>query len=513
MRLADLLPEGGASDRVALASGARSVTYRELARSAAALAADLEEAGLCRGDRIASCLPNSIEAVVLELAAAMAGLAVLGVPVGARAHELTSVLTAGCPAAVAYPEGQWGDEAQAVFGPAVAAGRLRRLPMSAQAAGPPGRSEAVGRGPAGRGDALDPVRLFATSGTTQNPKIVVHTQDEIAWHAREAALALQLGPDDVMLCALPLQGVFGHTSLWTILAAGGVAVLEPAFEAQACARAIARSGATCLFGSDTMLLRLLALPDAKALMGSLRWAGFAAFSGPARDLVDAAGRMLALPVFQVYGSSEAQALTAAWAPGDPPGTRRVAGGRLVDRDIEARVVDPASGRVLPAGETGELHLRGRSLFRAYLGNAQATADALSGGWYRTGDLARLAADRAVVFEGRLADRLRLGGYLVDPREIEEVVSAHPSVREAQVVSAAEPGQRDVAVAFVRLVGAPPAEAELRAWCESRLARHKIPRRFFAVDAFPLARGPNGDKIQRAVLRAWAREGIRDGERT
>jgi acyl-CoA synthetase (AMP-forming)/AMP-acid ligase II len=510
VRLEDLVSGQAHSRRPAIVDRGSTSTHSAWLEAAARVAGGLEARGLRAGERIAVWLPNSYSALVLELAAALSGLAVVGVPPGARLGELSAVRETTRPAALFTPLPSLPPEAETVFGPDIAAGRTLHVavPEAADGHGAGAWVDLLASAPGTRrGSEGDPLYVFATSGTTHSPKMVVHSQDEIAWRAAAAARALALGPEDVMLCVLPFSGVFGHTALWAAVAAGTPVALEASFEAHQCARAIEREGVTCLFGSDVLLRRLLALPDAEHRLASLRWAGFAAFGGPARDLVEEAMARLSLPVFQVYGSSEAQALTAMRAPGDPPALRALAGGGLVDPDMEARVVDPQTLAPLPIGRAGELELRGRSLFRAYLGNAAATAAAWHDGFYRTGDLARLDQAGRLTFESRLADSLRLGGYLVDPAEIEEVLCQHPAVAQAQVVSGAGPGERDVAVAFVRARdNAAVANDDLRAWCEARLARHKVPRRFVPLDAFPVAHGPNGDKVQRHVLRAWARSG-------
>ncbi len=509
MRLAPLVARRGPAAASRLITHEGSLTRTQWLRLARALAGELGARGLGPHDRLLLALPNGLEAAVWELAAAIGRMAVVGVPTGARLAELTTLRDVVRPRALVYPPGGWTTEAEAVFGGATKAGTM--LALTASPVGAEAGTDAV---PCGAGDALgsarggDPVRLFATSGTTANPKIVVHTQDEVAFHAREAAGALALTPRDVMLCALPMAGAFGHAAFWSAVVAGAEIVLEPDFDAQRIAETIGRERVTCLFGSDTMLRRLMGLADADRLLSSLAWAGFAAFGGAGHDLVGQAEREFGLLTFQVYGSSEAQALVAARSTMDPAAARALAGGRLVDRDMAVRVVDPDDRTELARGQTGELELRGRSVFRRYFDNADATARVLQGGWYRTGDLGRVDADGALTFVGRRDDALRLGGYLVDPAEVEDVLRQHPALVDAQVVSGAPPGQRDYAVAFVlvRADAAMPADPALRAWCESRLARHKVPKRFVAVDRFPVRHGPNGDKIRRAVLREWAREG-------
>ena len=110
-----------------------------------------------------------------------------------------------------------------------------------------------------------------------------------------------------------------------------------------------------------------------------------------------------------------------------------------------------------------------------------------------------------VYLARMGDSLRLRGYLVNPSEIENTLMTHPAISGAQVVGVKLPGQGDVAVAYVTLQSNDPGEATLQAHCKAQLANYKIPQRVVVVEEFPIVNGPNGGKIQKRVLREWARE--------
>jgi fatty-acyl-CoA synthase len=132
--------------------------------------------------------------------------------------------------------------------------------------------------------------------------------------------------------------------------------------------------------------------------------------------------------------------------------------------------------------------------------------------FRTGDLGRLSGD-GFVFEARIGDAMRLGGFLVSPEEIEAVIQAQPGVAGVQVVAAANGDSDPVPVAFVRPVdGTALDEVALRARCREQLARFKVPARVVAVEAFPTVDGPNGRKVQRMRLREMAEELLREDER-
>jgi fatty-acyl-CoA synthase len=166
--------------------------------------------------------------------------------------------------------------------------------------------------------------------------------------------------------------------------------------------------------------------------------------------------------------------------------------------------------MLPLGTSGELWIDAPSRFIEYLDDASATERALDAdGMFRTGDLARLS-DAGFVYEARIGDAMRLGGYLVSPEEIEAVIQAEPGVAAVQVVAASGGDPDPVPVAFVRPVnGAEVDGACLRTRCLEQLARFKVPQLIVMVEAFPIIESPNGVKVQRVRLREMAEALLRE----
>ena len=213
----------------------------------------------------------------------------------------------------------------------------------------------------------------------------------------------------------------------------------------------------------------------------------AAFGADARPAL-ARGVAAGLCPHAIYGSSEAQAL---YAIGDAAGE---GGGPVVS-------VDPAARFAIVADE---LRLAGPSRFDHYLDDAAATDATVEDDLFRTGDRAQAAAG-GFVFDGRMGDVLRLGGFLVSPLEIEAFLVAQPGVAEAQVVGVE--GARGTAAFAFAIPAADSAidETALIAAARAHLARYKVPVRVVAIDAFPVSIGPNGPKISRAELRRIASE--------
>ena len=208
----------------------------------------------------------------------------------------------------------------------------------------------------------------------------------------------------------------------------------------------------------------------------------------------------------LYGSSEVHALFAIQGPGRPLAERVEGGGTLVNPAAQIRVRDAETGALLPVGTAGLLEFRSPSNFSGYLNNPEATAKAIDAeGWFSSGDIGSLRADGSFVYQTRAGDAIRLGGYLVAPAEIEEVIKAQPGVAAAQVVAVDLDGKtRAVAFAIAAPGAAPDAEVVIAA-VKDKLAAFKVPARLWWVDSFPVVDSANGTKIQRNRLRDMAQK--------
>jgi len=167
--------------------------------------------------------------------------------------------------------------------------------------------------------------------------------------------------------------------------------------------------------------------------------------------------------------------------------------------------------VLSAEETGEIEIKGPTNFVGYLNNPEATAKAFTDdGFYRTGDLGYLREDGSLVYESRMGDAIRLGGFLINPSEIESVLKSVPGVEDAYIVGVEIDGKARV-VAFVQDDGSATlsAEAIIEA-ARLQLAAFKVPYRVWFVEDYPVTKSANGLKVQRGKLRALAQDNLQDG---
>jgi fatty-acyl-CoA synthase len=362
------------------------------------------------------------------------------------------------------------------------------------------------------GRAADPCILFTTSGTTAAPKLVVHCQRGIVTHARDVAAAFELArPGSLVLQLVPFCGVFGFSQATAAIAAPCPLVVPSIFNAVEAARLARAHRVTNMVGTNDMLDGMLAAATDPRPFPNLRFFGHANFNPSLKDLpVRAEARGVTLR--GLFGMSETLALFAVQPAGAGLERRQLSGGVPIAPSGRARVRDLDSGELAAPGGRGEIELCGPSLMTGYLGDDAATAAAFtSDGFLRTGDLGYDTEDGGFIHLGRMGDALRLGGFLVNPLEIEETVLELGSLGACQVVEAQVNGQLKP-VAFVVCAAVPaPDEAEIIAHCRQRLAPFKVPVRVIIVDSLPIVDGPNGVKVRRDELRRMA-QGVLTAQR-
>ncbi|MGH9115681.1 MAG: AMP-binding protein [Acidimicrobiales bacterium] len=477
--------------------GGEAVSFGDLERRVAESAGWLSALGLGRGDRLASLLPNGVLPVEIFLATARLGAVTIGVNTRYRSEDLRHVLERARPRLLVGARHFLGIDFEAVV--------FRALEGVTS---PPGVvwSDAVAGLRAGhapvrddRASPSDLVVAFTTSGTTGRPKLAAHDHATTLRHLHAAARSLQVGTGSTGLVILPFCGTFGFVSLLSVLAGGGRVVVPDHFDAAGAAALVESRGVTHVHGSDDMLLAML---DQGRDLATWRHGVHAEFNGRGHEVVaraDAAGVRLT----GVYGSSETFALLTRRSPDGTVAARAPNGGSPVDAATEIRTVDTVTGSPMPAGEPGELQLRGPSLLGGYLVEDGVAPPPLTpDGWFSTGDLASADGDGGFTYLARLGDSLRLAGFLTDPAEIEQHLLTHPHVRGAQVVGATKPGGGEAAVAFV-ITAEPVEESALLAHCREGLASYKVPARVVALDGFPVVDGANGVKVRKADLRSQA----------
>ena len=499
----------------ALLDRGRPVSYRELADASARIAQGLRKLGVAAGDCVALWLPNTPAWLAAFFGCAQLGAIAVSVNTRFRSHELADILQRSRARVLLFwpefkgidfsgilaacdPQALAALQSVIVYGESGAQVPAAVLGKPAHAYGALAASEPLD-GSAAAPDAG--CAIFTTSGTTKAPKFVLHDQRTVLRHAFDVVQGFGIDGKSALLLAPPLCGVFGFCGALAALAAGRPVVMAPTWNAEDAARAIVAQRITHAIGTDEACAQLL---DAGADFSSLRFFGYAAFNPAQGDIVQRADAR-GLKLVGLYGASEIQALFARQDERAPAAERVQGGGRPVSEAARVRVRDPESGQLLAHGAQGELEfLAPGSRMAGYHGNPAATREAFTeDGYYRSGDLGSTLADGRFLFLARMGDALRLGGFLVSPAEIEEVVQEAPGIAACQVVGVTS-GKGLVPVAFVVLQnGAALDEAAAIAHVASRLARYKVPRRVVPLDAFPVTPGANATKIQKGKLREMA----------
>ncbi|MFZ0378950.1 MAG: long-chain fatty acid--CoA ligase [Solirubrobacteraceae bacterium] len=465
------------------------MTYADLDDATARVAGFLHERGIEPGDRVGIMLPNVPEFAIVYYGVLRAGGVVVPMNVLLKQREVAFYL--GDPGAKLVFA--WHQFADAARQGATEAGAecvivepegFRALLQSAKTV-----SEVVGR------NADDTAVILYTSGTTGKPKGAELTHSNLAINADVMKQVFSIGPEDVILGALPLFHAFGQTcALNTAMSAGASLVLIPRFDAGRALTAIADDRVTVFEGVPTMYSALLHHPDREQFdVSTLRLCVSGGAALPVevlRSFEEAFGCV----ILEGYGLSE----TSPVASFNHPDRERKPGsiGTPIE-GVQMKLVD-LHRRDSEPGEPGEIAIRGHNVMKGYWNRPEATAEAIDAdGWFYSGDIARVDEDGFFFIVDRKKELIIRGGYNVYPREIEEVLYEHPAVREAAVIGIphADLGE-EVGAAVALKSGQQVTEAELRDYVKSNVAAYKYPRHVWFVDELP--KGPTGKILKREI---------------
>jgi acyl-CoA synthetase (AMP-forming)/AMP-acid ligase II/aryl carrier-like protein len=342
--------------------------------------------------------------------------------------------------------------------------------------------------------STDDAFILLTSGTSSRPKMVPLTHAAVCRSAHNVGATLALGPQDRLLNVLPLFHVHGLVSgLVASLAAGSSVVCTPGFDGSAFLSWMNEFQPTWYTAVPAIHRAVLSAAGGhkhNAEPCSLRVIRSASSTLPS-NVTDDLEALFGVPVIDTYGMTEAASQIAANPMGrrKPGSVGRSAGAEIAIMDRE--------GRRLPAGQRGEIALRGPTITRGYDNDAAATESAFRDGWFRTGDVGHLDEDGYLFIVGRIKDIINRGGQKVAPAEVEQAFLSHADVVDAAVFSV--PHKRlgeDVAAAVVLRPDAKTSPHSLRAFARARLARYKVPGLIHIVPEIP--KGPAG-KIKRDEL--------------
>lgn len=468
--------------RPAASLGDRSLTFAELNAAGNRVAHALSGLGIGHGDRVAWWGHTSLEPLPVFVGLTKLGAAFAPVNALLGPDEAAEVVALARPSLLVTDAGH-AEAAQAV---AEKVG-VERLARTGGGSWPGSDLEAE----AARASNTEPVApeltegdphvIFFTSGSTGRPKGVVLSHRANCLRTWPGSMQPAGGPT---VCMFPLF----HMAGWSIALGCWQQRQEVVFVEQATAEqlldAVQRSGATRLYAIPAVWDRILATDRSRWDLSGLAEVDTGTSATPP-ELIDGLKRTFPGTTTRVfYGSTEGG-----------PGTV------LHDADLERKpgsVGLPSPGIELRLSGEGEVLVRSPFLMNGYFDDPEATAEALAGGWYHTGDLGTLDDEGYLSIVGRVREVIRTGGEAVAPAEVEEVVTAHPAVREAAVIGLPDPTWGEVVCAAVVLEnGAALGVEELQDHCRDRLAPFKLPRRLEVLDALP--RTPATGQVQRTLL--------------
>ncbi len=504
--------------RVAVIHDERRITYAQFLDRSCRLASALSQAGVGKGDTVAIMAPNVPEMLEAHNGVPMLGAVLCPINFRLDAGSIAFILRHS-EAKVLLTDREYSpviakalaaldhqllvidiDDALAVGGERLGATDYEAFIADADPNFPARLPD----------DEWQAISLNYTSGTTGNPKGVVLHHRGAYLNACANALTFGLSPRSVYLWTLPMFHCDGWTYTWAVTLAGGTHVCLRRVDPTPVFAAIADLGVTHMCGAPVVLGMLIHAPAATKRQFA-QTVQIATGGAAPPSAVIAQMEAMGFAVTHLYGLTESfgPSTVCMWQPEldtmpiDAKSAFMARQGVNTPMLEEATVRNPATLAPVPAdGATmGELMLRGNTVMMGYLKNPAATAEAFAGGWFHTGDLAVQHPDGYVEVKDRAKDIIISGGENISSLEIEEALYKHPAVMEAAVV--AQPDERwgETPHAFVTLKPAAAAtEADIIAWCRTRLAHYKCPRH---VTFAPLPKTSTG-KIQKFELRARAR---------
>ncbi|CAL8301111.1 unnamed protein product [Lota lota] len=352
----------------------------------------------------------------------------------------------------------------------------------------------------------DPINIQFTSGTTGMPKGATLSHHNIInnVHLFGSRMGYTWKPNIRICLPVPMYHCFGSVGGGMSMAMHGTSLVFPSagYDGRANLAASESEKCTFLYGTPTMYVDMLSHYATTKYDLSLVEGGIMAGSPCPPELVrEVISKMGIKQLTLGYGTTENSPVTFCGDPFDSEERKTETVGYIMDH-IEAKIVNPSTGAVVPLGATGELMIRGHCVMLGYWNDEEKTRECISrDGWYKTGDIASLDSYSYCRIEGRIKDMIIRGGENIYPAEIEQFLHMHPKVMDAQVVGVKDARMGEEVCACIMLnVGQECTAEEIRAFCKGKIAHFKIPRYVTFVDSYPLT---VSGKVQKFELREQA----------
>jgi fatty-acyl-CoA synthase len=482
----------------------RRWTYADLGRDVDRLARALMALGVERGDRVGIWSTNCAAWVMTQFATAKVGAILVNVNPAYRRHEVEFALRqSGCAYLLlgdGFKDVRYADVIDEIRRERAAA-ELRRVVVLPGCRGTAGTmswdemlraGDAVGDAElARRQSALDfddVINIQYTSGTTGTPKGAMLSHHAILNNGFFVGQRMRLTSDDRLCIPVPFYHCFGMVLGNLAAVTHGAAMVLPAphFSPIHTLEAVARERCTALHGVPTMFVAQLDHPRFKDFdLSSLRTGIMAGAPCPIHVMKRVVEEMHCREITIACGMTETAPVCNMTEIDDPLEVRVGTVGRVMSHQ-EQKIVDPATGAIVPRGTQGELCYRGYQLMRGYYNEPEATARTIdAAGWLHGGDLAVMDEQGYVRITGRLKDMICRGGEKIFPREVEEFLFTHPDIAEAYVFGVPDSYYGEEVAAWVKLKeGRTMTADELIAWCRERVMEYKVPKRVRFVSEFP-----------------------------
>ncbi len=504
-------------------------SWRELNGRVDQIAAALISLGVQTGEHVGIWSMNVPEWVVTQLAAGRIGAVLVNVNPAYRLHELQDALAMAdvatlvvgspfkgsnfvsmveslCPEIAAASSRDWTSDRFPRLKRVIALGArpgpgwwtwtdLEQVPHASRS-GFESRAQAI--------QATDVHNIQFTSGTTGLPKGAMLTHRNILMNAYYTGARLRYSAADRVCVPVPFYHCFGCVlgTMACVVHGSAIVVPAPSFDGLATLAAIAGERCTAVYGVPTMFISQLEHPDFDSFdLTSLRTGIMSGAPCPLPLMEKVVSRMGIREICIAYGQTEASPLITLTSVDDPIEVRVGTVGCPLP-GLEVKLVCPASRGTVPAGETGELAVRGHCVMAGYYNNPQATAKTIdSEGWLHTGDLARCRDDGNYRIVGRSRELIIRGGENIYPAEVEEFLHRHPAIAEVAVAGVPDAKYGEVVAAwFVLKSGLRVQPEELKQYCQGQIAHFKVPQYVMIVESLP--RTVTG-KIRKHVLRDQA----------
>lgn len=346
----------------------------------------------------------------------------------------------------------------------------------------------------------DVINIQYTSGTTGFPKGVMLTHHNLINNAINIAECMKLTSEDRLCIPVPFFHCFGCViGTLAIVSSGGTMVPVQEYHPERVLETVEKEKCTALHGVPTMFISELNLPNFETFdLSSLRTGVMAGSNCPVEVMKAVITKMGMKDVTICYGQTESSPVITQSRANDPFDLKVETVGRALP-NLEVKIVDPITNKEVPPNTQGELCTRGYHVMKGYYNNPDATKEAIDeDNWLHTGDLATMDENGYVRITGRLKDMIIRGGENIYPREIEEFLYTNPKIFDVQVVGVPDAVYGEEVAAFIILKeGETCTEEEIRAFCQNKISRHKIPRHILFTKEYPMTAS---GKIQKFKLK-------------